>query len=101
MFSCDLAHVVQAHVDKGASYRGTSWVEKVHVGEVQVGERCMLGRLMLRRHYYLGKDVVTVYGIGHFRVRRVRALKTTTNNCLDVHFSLAHSGRYRMSSLVD
>ena len=37
MFSCDLAHVVQAHVDKGASYRGTSWVEKVHVRKVLRG----------------------------------------------------------------
>ena len=47
MFSCGLAHVVQAHVDKGASYRGTSWVEKVDFGGAQVRERCMLGRHML------------------------------------------------------
>ena len=33
MFSCDLAHVVQAHVDKGTSYRGTSWVERRMLGK--------------------------------------------------------------------
>ena len=33
MCSCNLAHVVQAQVDKGASYRGTSWVERHMLGK--------------------------------------------------------------------